>query len=127
MAIGDHPPLAPRPVSIEVAQGAMVQSYYASREMKIYPVAEHEVDALTMMNSINTILFGVGIALVSLALGIWVAQAFTDKVGPEGHVLSSFGAPLLIVLGLLCFGGCLWTWRRRGTVWGRIVKAAREG
>jgi hypothetical protein len=111
-----------RAVSMETVRGATVESYYACRNMKIYPIAEHELDALTTMNTLNTVLLTVGVGLISLAGGIWITDLFTERVTPEGVVLSKFGTWVLVVLGLLCFAGCGWAWRRRKTMWGIIVK-----
>lgn len=113
---------ARQPVSVDTSRGATVESYYASRNVKIYPIAEHELDALTTMNTLNTVLMTVGVGLVSLAGGIWITDIFTEKVTPEGVVLSKFGAWVLVVLGIICFAGCGWTWRRRKTMWGRVVR-----
>jgi hypothetical protein len=111
-----------RDVSVETHRGATVESYYACRNVKIYPIAEHELDALTTMNTLNTVLLTVGVGLVSLAAGIWITDLFTEKVTPEGVVLAKFGAWVLVVLGLICFLGCWWAGRRRKTMWGRVVK-----
>jgi FtsH-binding integral membrane protein len=111
-----------RGVSVETPRGATVESYYACRNVKIYPIAEHDLDALTTMNTLNTVLLTVGVGLISLAGGIWITDLFTETVTPEGAVLSKFGAWVLVILGVICFAGCWWTWRRRKMMWGRVVK-----
>jgi len=110
------------PVSANAALGATVQSYYAIRQMKIYPVAEHEVDALTTMNTLTTVLFTVGVGLISLAVGIWVTDMFSTQVTPAGEVLSKFGAWILVALGILCFLLTCWTTSKRRNTWTKITK-----
>jgi hypothetical protein len=114
------------PVSTDAARGATVQSYYAVREMKIYPVAEHELDALTTMNTLTTVLFTVGTGLISLAVGIWVTALFTEKVTPAGDVLSKFGAWVLVALGILCLLLTCWTGAKRRATWAKIIRESGD-
>lgn len=94
--------------------------------MKIFPVAEHELEALTTMNTLHTVLLTLASGFISLAIGIWITNAFTEKVTPEGSVLSSVGAWILILLGALCVAGCFWTRRKRKSIWDKIVEESSE-
>ena len=111
----------------EMPRGAVVQPFYAWRDMKFYAVAEHELDSLSMMNTLNSILFGVGVSLISLAVGIIVNFAFTEKVTPEGNVLAKFGAPTLIVFGLVALAVCRGTRQRRQKIWDKILAESKSG
>lgn len=95
--------------------------------MKIYPVAEHELDALTTMNTLTTVLFTVGSALISLAVGIWVTAMFTEKVTPAGDVLSKFGAWILVALGIVCLLLTCWTGSKRRATWAKIIRESGDG
>jgi hypothetical protein len=88
------------PISAETS-GATVQSYYARRNMNIYPVAEHELESIYTMNMLTTILLTVGVGLISLGIGIVANFSFEEKVTPEGSVLTKFGVPILILLGIV--------------------------
>lgn len=68
-------------VTSATSSGATVESYYARRNMNIYPVAEHELDSIQTMNMLTTVLFSVGTGLVSIGIGVLATYAFTDKTG----------------------------------------------
>ena len=108
------------------ATGALVQSFYAVRDMRIYPVAEHELESLTTMNMLNTALLAVGIGLISLAIGIAANYAFAEKITPEGDVLTKFGAPILAVLGIVAFLFCGFTLKKRNAIWDTIRSESKS-
>jgi ABC-type glycerol-3-phosphate transport system permease component len=120
--------LAPdtQPVSASTTLGATVQSYYAQRNMNIYPVAEHELESLSLMSTLNQALVAIGIGLISLAVGVFVTYAFSETVTPEGNVLTKLVAPLLVLFGVVALGLCKWTLNKRRMIWGRIVAESKN-
>jgi hypothetical protein len=126
MAPSDQAPHQPVSTSVNIPGGATVQSYYARRNMKIFPVADHELDAIMTMNNLHAILLTLASGFISLALGIWVTGMFAKDVTPEGEVLSKFGAWVLIGLGALCIGLCFWTRIKRKSIWDKIIEESKE-
>jgi hypothetical protein len=88
--------------------------------MNIYPVAEHELESIYIMNMLTTVLLTVGVGLISIGIGIIANFAFADKVTPEGNVLAKFGVPVLILLGIVCISFCKWTHGKRNAIWTKI-------
>ncbi len=114
-------------ISTDAPRGATVQSYYARRNMSFYPVAEHELESLSLMNTLNSALLTVSVGLITLAIGIWVSAAFSDKLTPAGAVMQDFAAPILMVLGFVVLYFCRWTRSKRDAVWKKIVSASESG
>jgi hypothetical protein len=108
MADSENPP-----VSAQIPRGAILTTAYAEREVKVLAVLENEVQTISTFNTLTTAFFSAGTSLISIAVGIWANGAFSEKLTPEGTVLSHFGAPILCVLGLLMYYLASWAYRTR--------------
>jgi len=102
--------------------GAIITMAYVGREVKTFGVLEPELQTLAFFNTLSTILFSLTSSFVSIAIGIWVTAAFTEKPTPAGELLVRVGAPVLCALALVALVLGLWAlWSRHST-----VKAIRE-
>lgn len=82
--------------------------------MNIYPVAEHELEAIGTMNVFTTVVLTIGVALISLGAGILINYAFIDKPTPEGNALAKLVAPIFGALGIIFLIMSAWThWKRK--------------
>ena len=101
------------PMSADVPRGAIVTTAYAERQVRALAVLETEVESLAVFNSLTTAFVSAGTALVSIAIGIWANGAFSEKLTPEGTVLSHFGAPIMCVIGGLMYCLAIWSYSKR--------------
>lgn len=102
--------------STDSARFASIETYGVRRRVKVIGVLESELDTLSALNAQAAVWLSVCTALASLAAGIWITAAFTDKPTPEGNVLAKTGAPIVLLLSVV-FGGmsALAWWKRRST------------
>jgi hypothetical protein len=107
-----------RPIS--ATPGSTVNAAYAEREVKVFGILEGEVEIISILNTQAIAFFSAGSSLASIAVGIWVTNAFVEKPIPTGEVLSHFFAPLVLTMALVSFWLGIWARRRRGSIWDKI-------
>jgi hypothetical protein len=105
-------------------KGAAVQNYYFTRSMNFFPVTDSEMDSFGSLNMEANICLAVGIGLISLAGGIAITHAFTEKTSAAENILCYFGAPLLIVLGMVALWACRKFTQRRDRLWAKVVASS---
>jgi hypothetical protein len=96
-------------------QGPVLTTVYVGREVRVLAVLEPEVHSISMFNTLTTAFLSAGSSSVTMAIGIWVSGAFSEKLTPTGEVLSHFGAPILCALGLLMYYLAHWAHRARAS------------
>jgi hypothetical protein len=92
------------------------------REVSAYAVFENEISTITVFNTLSSLAWAIGSALLSFAIGIWTNAQFVEKMSPEGTVLAHVVAPGLCALTLVAYGLGLWAISARGKTW-RAVRA----
>jgi hypothetical protein len=68
--------------------------------VKQYLIQEHEIGSISSANGEASAYFAAASAVASIAVSIWIAAAFADKMPPEGSVLTHFGAPFGMAVAL---------------------------
>ena len=88
---------------------------------------ENELNQISHLNTLSTIFFSVGSALISIAIGVWVDAAFqTEPISATAEVLKSVVLPIIVVLGVLCYAGGIWQICARKSMLNTIKKESRE-
>jgi len=83
--------------------GSSVIPLYVERRMKIYAVTEGDFSSLSALNAQTTIFSSVGLALLSVAVSIWINAVFYVDVPPAAYVAKIFVAPVLALLAVVFF------------------------
>jgi len=124
MANGSTPPTPP--LTTEGQRGATITNAYVGREMKAYAVFETEIQTIAFFNTLATIFFSVGAALLSYAIGIWTNLFFvTPPIPAKGEVLADIVAPILCVLAAIFFILGVWALLSKRDVWKGISKLSK--
>lgn len=98
-----------------------------TRRTRVYNVLEHEMDNLTTWNTISTSLVGIGSFLFSLAVTLWVENQLSPTASPAGEVMLVAGAPLALILAVVCYGLAMLFFRKRGGTLRRIKSESDDG
>lgn len=116
------------PISTETGRGAFVSHTYVRRDVKTYAVFENEVSHIALFNTLSTVGFSVGSALLAFAVGIWTNWSFVekDKMPPEGTIMSQVMAPGLAFLALVVWALALWALYSRGSTWEAIKRESKS-
>lgn len=88
--------------------GATIQPLYTVRSQVMYVIPDTELSQISHLNTLSMVFFSVGSALFSFAIGIWVDASFQDQLPPVAEALKTVVSPILLVLGLLCYGCGVW-------------------
>ena len=107
--------------------GATLRPLYTERSQRMYVIPENELNQISHLNTLSTIFFSVGSALISIAIGVWVDAAFqTEPISATAEVLKSVVLPISVVLGVLCYAGVIWQICARKSMLNTIKKESRE-
>lgn len=114
-------------IGVPSGRGAFVSHTYVERDVKTYAIFENEVSHISTFNTLSTVGFSVGSALLAFAVGIWTNWAFVDKkaMPPEGVILSTVVAWGLIVLSVGAFAFAFWARWSRGNTWQAIKEQSK--
>ena len=75
----------------------------------VYVIPENELSQISHLNTMATVFFSVGTALISFCVGIWVDASFqTPPLPPVAEALKVVVSPIIGALGLLCYAGGVW-------------------
>lgn len=94
--------------------------------MKVYPVVEPELTALSDANTFLSAFGSLSAASFGSAATLWAESKISAPVTPEGMVLLAFGPPLLIIVGVVFAGLAVLSLWRRKTVITEIRNSAVE-
>ena len=96
--------------NVEIDRGAIYRPLHVEREVKIYPIQEHELKAIGLFNAGFTICCTIAAASVTFAAGIvW------DTAVAQNAEASSAGTGALDLCGLLFTGSVIAAcWLRKG-------------
>jgi hypothetical protein len=117
---------APAPAtSADIPRGAILNTAYAEREVKVFGILESEARMISTFNTLSTTFFSVSSGLASIAIGIWVNGSFSEKATPAGDLLAHFAAPALCVLAVVFLCLAIWARISRGSTWDTIQRESK--
>ena len=83
----------------------------------MYNVYEHEMDNLSIWNTISTALFAASSFCLSLAITLWLTEQVSPTSTPAGKLFLAVGAPLsLLVCAATALMGIHFIRKRGGTL-----------
>lgn len=94
--------------------------------MKVYPVTEPELTALSDANTYVGVFGSVAAAAFGSAATLWSESKISEPITAEGILLLKFGPPILIIAGLVFAFLAGLSLRRRKTVITEIRNSAVE-
>ena len=94
--------------------------------VKVYPVQESEVKALSHWNRQATTFFSIASALSAYVIGIWTTAVFAEKLTFAGQVAAMLFAPTLFGGALVCAGLGLNARRALDAKWATIKRESIE-
>lgn len=98
--------------------GATYTPVYVNRTSKAYCIHEHEIEAITTMNSLSTVFFSGASGLLTFAAGAGANAAFYDgkSMPPAAELMLKFIIPACILgSAILAILGFWARWRRAST------------
>ena len=114
------------PISTQSPPGATVTTVYLEREVKAYAVQEHELETLSMMNSLASAFFAISAFLLSAAISVWVNALFYETMPPRAEVANKYVAPGVLILGLIFVLLGVWANYKRASTW-KTIKGQTKG
>jgi len=115
------------PISAQSPPGATVTTVYLVREVKAYAVQEHELETLSMMNSLASSFFAISAFLLSAAISVWINALFYETMPPRAQVAYEYVAPGVLVLGIIFLSLGVWANRKRASTWKTIKGQTKDG
>jgi hypothetical protein len=108
------------------SRGATIRTAYVEREVTAYAIFENEVRTISMWNTLAGVFTSIGAATLSFAIGIWTSAAFTDKLPPEGNILSHVVAPVFCFATIVCWAIAIWAVVSRSKTWAAIRTESKQ-
>ena len=113
----NRPPKQDQPIQFESARTSTVRVQHTVRTMKFYNVAEHEMESLSLLNSLQVGFASAG----ALFAGIALPDAYSYAFPPTGSPREDAGRFIAFgVIALACFLACKWNRKRAVTMWNKI-------
>ena len=93
--------------------GAIIQTSYDRRDMKAYPIYEHELRTLTLTNLLVGLFASVGSVFFGFAVSLVVDWIIQGKLTDKGTLLLQIGAPTTAIAALVFFAASYLVYQRR--------------
>jgi polyferredoxin len=114
-------------ISTPSPPGATVTTVYLEREVKAYAVQEHELETLSMMNTLASVFFATSAFLLSAAISVWINALFYEAMPPKAEVANKYAAPIVFFLGGIFLSLGVWANRKRASTWNVIKGQTKNG
>ena len=110
-------PTKPRQKQANVATPPGLTPVHLERKMKVYPVTEPELTALSDANTFVSVFGSLSATAFGSAATLWSESKISAPVTPEGTVLLAFGPPVLVIVGVVFAAlAALSLWRRKTVI-----------
>ena len=93
--------------------------------MKVYPIAEIELDTLGLLTIYAMVGFSVASFFLSLSISLVVDGLTSPSTTPIGQVVLTYGPYVCGIIALGSFGFGLAMWKKRGTTLKKIKAQSR--
>jgi hypothetical protein len=104
-------------------QGAAYRALYVERQVKIYPIQEHELTTLNMFSSTVTFC-----ASIASGTAVFSLNVLWDMAIAQNQAVSAIGKPALGICGLVvaaCLVIGIWAYRARKSELSKILNESR--
>jgi hypothetical protein len=88
--------------------------------MTTYPVNDTEIGMIGMLEFQSTAYFSAATLFIGGAATIWISATFYETVPPAAKLLTLFGAPVCLVIGLIFVGLGVMAWVQKRGIWVKI-------
>lgn len=129
--MASQPPNQDKPVGVSPGragdtQGAVVNPIYATRDVMHYAVTNHELRAISFLNTLIVTFSSLGSFLLAAALSIWIGVLIEDTLTDTRKVLAYVAAPIICLISLVAFLLACITWRVRRSELDTIRRESRQ-